>query len=165
MSHTAATRRSGGTDSQNASSHASASAEPSVDLWTVTVRFGSEFMGVAWQICGGRSSRNGRQNPPPDCAADTDFGCKSRSKEKTTRGRTRVRCLMAQARAHAPRGKHAVVIIVDTAEVAVPRAALPDFAAFRESLAGRPYPATSVADYRGEGRATPVTHGRSSDCA
>lgn len=61
--------------------------------------------------------------------------------------------LLAHAPPHAPKGRHHVVIVIDTAEAVAPEGPLPDFRAFRASLAGKPYPGTSVADYRAEERA------------
>lgn len=60
--------------------------------------------------------------------------------------------LRAHAPPHAPKGRHRVVIIIDTAGAPAASGPLPDFRAFRESLSGRPYPGTSVADYRAEER-------------
>lgn len=60
--------------------------------------------------------------------------------------------LVAQAPAHAPKGRHRVVIVMDAAEQPPADAAFPDLAGFRAALSGRPYPGTAVVDYRDEER-------------
>jgi hypothetical protein len=65
--------------------------------------------------------------------------------------------LTARAPASAPRGKRRVVIVIDNEDAGAPvgtpgRRKLPDLAAFRAGLGGKPYPGNSVVDLREEER-------------